>query len=240
MKKFIMVTPLQPIERVKKDKANRVVTDPETGKPVMEPYDSLSMDVYEPVGNPMLKYDKLNGKTRFPIIPVINAYARKNEEIEIIAVNTHTKASEAHFRQLKEEVSALSGEIGFVCKRVIDVPVDYAGDVRTMVDIFRKLLDYLEDDDILYACFTYGVKPMPIAELMAIMYAYRVKHNVSIECLVYGEKDHNVDPPVLKIFDITALAHLDELVRLLAENKVEEPLEVIDALIELSEEDDNE
>lgn len=89
MKKFIMVTPLQPIERVKKDKANRVVTDPETGKPVMEPYDSLSMDVYEPVGNPMLKYDKLNGKTRFPIIPVINAYVRKNEEIEIIAVNTH-------------------------------------------------------------------------------------------------------------------------------------------------------
>ena len=142
--------------------------------------------------------------------------------------------------QNRKEVFALAKEKGFICNGVTDVPVDYAGDVGTMIDIFRKLLDHLEDEDILYACFTYGVKPMPIAELMAIMYAYRVKRNVSIECIVYGEKDHSADPPVQKIFDITALAHLDELVRLLAENRVERPLGVIDAIIELSKGDDNE
>lgn len=248
MKKFIMVTPLQPCgTKVEFNYSGTLKQDnldcyncAKDIKPRITQYDMLSKDVYIPVGNPKLLYDKFDGKTRFPIIPVINAYADAGEEIQVIAVNTHTPSSETHFAQLEEEVKALAEVNGFVCNGVTDVRVDYAGDVRTMVDIFRKLLDYLEDDDILYACFTYGVKPMPIAELMAILYAYRVKRNVSIECLVYGEKDHSVDPPVLKIFDITALAHLDELVRLLAENKVEKPLEVIDTLIELSKEDDNE
>ena len=240
MKKFIMVTPLQPIERAKRDGNGKTIIDSVSGNPIMEPHDSLEIGTYEPVGNPKLLYDKFDGKTRFPIIPVINAYAGNGEEIQVIAVNTHTTASEVHFAQLEEELKTLAEMNGFICDSVIDVRVDYAGDVRTMVDIFRKLLDYLEDDDILYACLTYGNKPMPIAELMAIMYAYRVKRNVSIECLVYGEKDHSANPAKLKIFDITALAHLDELVRLLAENKVEKPLEVIDALIELSKEGDNE
>lgn len=248
MKKFIMVTPLQPCGE--KDGFDckgkcKLCNDncqhyPVDYKPSRVQYDMLSKDVYTPVGNPKLLYDKFGGKTRFPIIPVINAYANAGEEIRVIAVNTHTQASEIHFRQLEDEVFALAKEKGFICNGVTDVPVDYAGDVGTMIDIFRKLLDHLEDEDILYACFTYGVKPMPIAELMAIMYAYRVKRNVSIECIVYGEKDHSADPPVQKIFDITALAHLDELVRLLAENRVERPLGVIDAIIELSKGDDNE
>lgn len=248
MKKFIMVTPLQPCGEKEdfdcKGRCKLCGADcqhyPIGYKPKRVKYDMLGKDVYTPVGNPRLLYDKFDGKTRFPIIPVINAYANAGEEIRVIAVNTHTPSSEIHFMQLEEEVKALADVNGFICDGVTDVQVDYAGDVGTMVDIFRKLLDYLEDDDILYACFTYGVKPMPIAELMAIMYAYRVKRNVSIECLVYGEKDHSVTPPALKIFDITALAHLDELVRLLAENKVEKPLEVIDTLIEISKEDGNE
>lgn len=204
----------------------------------------LSKTVYTPVGNPKLLYDKFGGKTRFPIIPVINAYANAGEEIRVIAVNTHTQASEIHFRQLEDEVSALAEANGFICNGVTNVPVDYAGDVRTMVDIFRKLLDHLEDNDILYACFTYGAKPMLIAELMALQYAYRVKKNVSIGCLVYGEMDHSVEPQQLRIFDITALIHLDETIRLLSEQGVENPLPIIDSIISIadnaSEEEDDE
>lgn len=204
----------------------------------------LSKTVYTPVGNPKLLYDKFGGKTRVPIIPVINAYANAGEEIRVIAVNTHTQASEIHFRQLEDEASALAEANGFICNGVTNVPVDYAGDVRTMVDIFRKLLDHLEDNDILYACFTYGVKPMPIDELMALQYAYRVKKNVSIGCLVYGEMDHSVEPQQLRIFDITALIHLDETIRLLSEQGVENPLPIIDSIISIadnaSEEEDDE
>lgn len=173
MKKFIMVTPLQPVERAKRDVSGRIIIGNESGKPIMEPFDNLKKGRYEPIGNPRLLYDKADGMTRFPIIPVINAYAQKRETIEVIAINTHTPASEVHFSQLEEETAALARETGFNCN-VTDVPVNYVGDVNTMVQVFRKLLDYLKDGDTLYACFTYGVKPMPIAELMALQYAYRV------------------------------------------------------------------
>ena len=230
MKKFIMVTPLQPVERAKRDENGRIVIDNVSGKPIMEPFDMLKKGKYEPVGNSRLAYDMFDGMTRFPIIPVINAYAHEGESIEVIAINTHTPASEVHFAQLEEEAAALSREKGFTCK-VTDVQVDYAGDVNTMVQVFRKLLDYLNDGDILYACFTYGVKPMPIAELMALQYVYRIKKNVSIGCLVYGEMDHSVEPQKLRIFDITALIHLDETIRLLSERGVEDPLPIIDSII---------
>lgn len=231
MKKFIMVVPLQLVERAKKDVVSgRIVIDNVSGKPVMEPVDMPKKGKYQPVGNPRLAYDKFDGMTRFPIIPVINAYAQNGDTIEVIAINTHTPSSEVHFAQLEEETAALAREKNFDCK-VTDVPVNYAGDVSTVVQVFRKLLDYLNDGDILYACFTYGVKPMPIAELMALQYAYRVKKNVSIGCLVYGEMDHSAEPQQLRIFDITALIHLDETIRLLSERGVEDPLPIIDSII---------
>ncbi len=242
MKKFIMVTPLQPCGEKDgfdcRGKCNLCGIDchhyPTDYMPNRVKYDMLSKAVYTPVGNSKLLYDKFDRKTRFPIIPVINAYANAGEEIRVIAVNTHTPASEIHFLQLEEEVSALAAVKGFICNGVTDVPVDYAGDVGTMVDIFRKLLDHIEDDDILYACFTYGVKPMPIAELMALQYAYRIKKNVSIGCLVYGEMDHSIEPQQLRIFDITALIHLDEIIRLLSEQGVKNPLPIIDSIISVA------
>lgn len=231
MKKFIMVTPLQPITRIKKDASGNMMIDPETDQPVEEPFDQLSLEHYTPIGNAKLEYDKNEGKTRFPIIPVINAYAEPGEEIQIFAVNTHTIASEVHFKQLEDEVAALAKGNGFICNGIMDVPVDYAGNVDTMVQMFRRLLDCFDDGDIIYACFTYGVKPMPIAELMAIQYAYRVKKNVSIGCLVYGDKDHSVTPAAFRIFDITRLMHLDENIRQLSEKGFSDPSPFIDGLI---------
>lgn len=43
--------------------------------------------------------------------------------------------------------------------------------------------------------------------------------------------DHSVEPQQLRIFDITALIHLDETIRLLFERGVENPLPIVDSLI---------
>ena len=111
--------------------------------------------------------------------------------------------------------------------------VKFAGDVATQIDVFHKLLAYMEDDDILYGCLTYGMKPIPIAELMAIQYAYRILENVSIGCLVYGEVDYSATPAHMRIFDITVLVQLDEIVRVLADRKVSDPKGIIDSIIQL-------
>lgn len=213
MKKFFMVTPLQPV-----------------GIKDGKPFDYLHCNKYEAVGNTKLQYNK---PTRFPIIPVINGYAEKGEEIRVITVTPDTPSSQIHLKQLEEEVSALQKEKGFICHQVESVALSYAGDVSTQIEMFHKLLSYMDDDDVLYGCLTYGVKPMPIAELMAIQYGYRVLNNTTIGCLVYGELDHSLEPAPMRIFDITALVQLDEIVRVLADRKISNPKKIIDSILEM-------
>lgn len=224
MKKFLMVTPLQPVGIDEKGRS----------------FDLLRLCDYTPVGNQKLAYHK---QTRFPLMHLINGYAEKNEEIRVIAITPKYEYCQTHLQQLRDELAELQAEKGFLCRGVEAVEVDFAGDVATQIEVFHKLLSYVEDDDILYGCLTYGMKPMPIAELMAIQYAYRVLNNVSIGCLVYGEVDYS-QPPIGKneygkdvyptrIFDITALIQLDEIVRVLADRKVANPKGIIERILSL-------
>lgn len=214
MKKFIMITPLQP-----------VIRDKQSGEIVK---DNLHSSVYQVTGNRKLDYKYA---TRFPLIPVINGYAQEGEEIRVIAVTPDTESAWFHVEQLREELSAMQERKGFLCRGVESVQVTYAGDVDTQIEIFHKLLPYIEDDDILFGCLTYGNKPMPIAELMAIQFGYRTLRNVSIGCLVYGELDHSKEDSPMTLFDITALIQLEEIVRVLAERRVKDTRAIIDRLI---------
>ena len=214
MKKFIMITPLQPVE-----------LDKETGEITK---DLLRVSVYKAVDNALLAYDQPTG---FPIIPVINAYAKAGEEIRLIAVTPDTDSAMIHVGQLQKELDALQERKGFICSGVEVIKVTYAGDVETQIEIFEKLMDYFEDGDKLYGCMTYGNKPMPIAEMMAIQYAYRVLRNVTIECLVYGELDHSKPDHPMSLFDITSLIRLDEIVRVMADQKISEPQKFLHTLL---------
>lgn len=214
MKKFFMITPLQP-----------VTWDEETGAVTR---DLLRSSIYEAVGNRRLVFGHA---TRFPLIPVINGYAEAGEEIRVFAITPDTESARYHVSQLREELAALQAYKGFLCRGVETIDVTYAGDVDTQIEIFHKILPFIEDGDILYGCMTYGNKPMPIAEMMAIQYGYRVLQNVSIGCLVYGELDHSRKEAPMTIFDITALIQLDEIVRMLADRKVKDPKAVIDRLV---------
>ena len=212
MKKFIMITPLQPVTPTR---------------------DFLQCSRYEAVGNERLRFDK---STRFPLMAVINAYAEPNEEIRVLTVTPDTDSARIHEQQLRDELASLQEEKGFICRGVEAIPIAYAGDVDTQLELFRKLLPVFEEGDTLYACLTYGTKPMPIAELMAIEYAYRVVEDVAIGCLVYGELDHSAgEPAPMRIFDITSLIRLDEIVRMLAEHRVSEPINIINRILDFGE-----
>ena len=212
MKKFIMITPLQPVTPTR---------------------DFLQCSRYEAVGNERLRFDK---STRFPLMAVINAYAEPNEEIRVLTVTPDTDSARIHEQQLRDELASLQEEKGFICRGVEAIPITYAGDVDTQLELFRKLLPYFEEGDTLYACLTYGNKPMPIAELMAIEYAYRVVEDVAIGCLVYGELDHSAgEPAPMRIFDITSLIRLDEIVRMLAEHRVSDPINIINRILDFGE-----
>lgn len=201
MKKFFMATPQQP-------------------------EGNLHSQVYEPTGNSLLAY----GETRFPIVPVLNGYLEEGDAAELITVTYDSEDCRRNLEILRNEVSEVCAAKGATCIiESIDAPFDDS--VGAVIHVFQELINRTDDDDELFACITFGSKPMPLALIMALQYAYRIKNNAYIECVVYGQLDHGAVPPVAKIYDITALVQLDEIVRLLASRGVENPEAAISAII---------
>ena len=195
---------------------------------------------YVPVGNSLLD---LEGETSFPILTAVNGFAQSGEEIRIIAVATvdadkdATKANRELFKKDAEELCRRKGVL-LPPDGVEFVLIPNDPSVNGQVDVFSRLIRLVEDDDELFACMTYGTKPLSMALTMAIHYAYRIKKNASISCLLYGEINRSVTPHTARVYDMTALPQLDELVHTLAESKVDQPELLLDSLFHLSRDDD--
>lgn len=199
-----------------------------------QPPGSLQLSEYEAVGNSKLKY----GATRFPVIPLINAYAQKDEEIHVIVVMSDYEHSRVNYEYFKEEFAKLQEAKGFRCPELDLITIPYLETLETHLTTFRELFKRLEDNDDLYACITYGNKPVPLVEVMALKYAHGIRRNVSISCIVYGLKDYSVTPHHMRIFDVTALVQLDEIVHEIIHmnnnRQIAEPDQLITELLEMS------
>lgn len=200
MKKFIMTSPYQPKGRLEKG-------------------------IYKAADNQLLAYDI---PTSFPILSAVNGYVESGETIEIITIVSDYDNAKYNYELFKEEVSQLSQNKGFnYTMKAVSIPYDNS--INTELELFGKLIDCMSDDDTLFVCITYGSKPFPLVQIMALNYAYRIRKNVSIGCIVYGAKDHNNGN--MEVYDITSLLYIDEAVRLMAEQKIENPTDMIKNLL---------
>lgn len=180
--------------------------------------------VYKPDNNPELEYTA----TSFPIIPVINAYAESGEKIEIITVVSEYDFAKGNYEITKEEVEKLSEKNNFDYE-LKEIRVPFSDDLDTQLDMFGKLIDLTADNDTLYADITFGSKVMTQVLNMALNYGYRVHKDVALGCIVYGKLDHSSNCGI--IYDQTSLNYMDEIVRVMAENKVANPAEKIKKLL---------
>ena len=197
----------------------------------LQPKGFLKSVHYVAEGNSKLD---MEGETCFPIMTAINGYAEPGEEFRVIAVQTESDAVRHNGQVMREELDSLCNRKGLNCPHGVEmISIETDERVSAHVDTFQKLLDYVDDDDELFVCMTYGTKPLSTALMMAMQYAYRIKDNASISCIVYGLMDRNVAPNVHKVYDMTALIQLDEIVRILAERGVTNPKEVIHGILEL-------
>lgn len=194
----------------------------------------LSAYKYEAKGNEKLQLDH---ETRFPIRTALEGYTQPGEKIAVIAVVTQDLETVSdNLKLFRQEVDEVCREknLSFSEVQVITAPTD--DEVATHVETFQKLIDYAEDGDELFCCMTYGTKPLAMALMMAIQYAYRVKRNTSISCIVYGQvlRPKKADDTWTgRVYDMTALVQLDEIVRILADRGVENPKSIIDSILAL-------
>lgn len=199
--------------------------------------------IYEPRGNERLR---MEGATSFPIIPAISAYAVPGEEFRVIAVVQNNEDARRNLGILEKELETLCTSKGLVfpAKGVECIPGPNSQIVAENIETFQNLIDFTEDGDELFACITYGTKPMSMALLTVLRYAYRIKSNVSVSCIVYGEIDRSggKDPKAWRayLYDETALIQLDEVTRMLANHKVRNPEAVIARMLRLGTENGDE
>lgn len=192
-----------------------------------QPEGKLSAQKYLAVDNQQLAYDK---ETRFPIVPMLHGYSESGETVQVIAVCEDYDNSRRNLVYLKEELDELKAETNVNIQLVVvDVPFD--DDFESQLKTFQKLIDQIEDNDLLFACITYGSKPIPIVETMVLRYARLAKKNVAVRCVAYGQMDHITG--AAKIFDVTALAQLDDILRLLAQSGVSDIQKSVNRILSL-------
>ena len=193
----------------------------------------LGSYLYRAVGNSRLQMEE---KTSFPILTAVSGYLRPGEDARVIALAADTEDGRRNLEQLRIQLADLCRRRGLVEPEVTEVALAGGDEVSAHVETFQRLIDQVEDDDELFACLTYGTKPLSQAVMMAVQYAYRVKKNASISCIVYGSVDRSRsgDPAAwtAAVYDETALVQLDEIVRLLAARGVENPRESIRRILD--------
>lgn len=203
-------------------------------------FDEPSPVHYRAVGNSKLQMEET---VCYPILPVINGYAEPGEDFRLIAVKPDSslvkdgsqKITDRNLDILKDQFKDLCDRRGLVCSRGVEVlPVISDQSVATHASTFRKLIDYVDNGDELFCCMTFGTKPLSQALMLAVQYAYRVKNNATISCIVYGDLDHSKRPPTDgSIYDVTALTQMDEIVHMLAECGVSDPKSALDRILSL-------
>ncbi len=181
---------------------------------------------YEAADNALLE---MEGEISFPILTAINGYAETGEEIRVIAVMTDLEPVRKNGQKFREAVVELCSKKGVSLPNGVEfILVPNEEQVTAHTDVFQKLIDLMEDNDDLYTCITYGTKPQSMVMQMAVQYAYRVKTNVSIGCIVYGKVTRlSAETAHAEIFDMTLLIRLDEMVRMLADKGIRNPRAII-------------
>ena len=176
-----------------------------------QPEESLTAQTYQAVDNERLAF----GQTRFPVIPMIHGYSEPNETVRVIAVQEDYDNSRRNLEYLRLELESLRQDFGIQAELTV-VVIPYDDGFETQLDTFQKLINLLEDHDMLFACITFGGKPIPIVETMALRYAKTALKDTVIRCVAYGQLDHSSG--TAKIYDVTPLLQMDEILRILAKS----------------------
>ncbi len=165
--------------------------------------------------------------TSFPIRQIMHNTLRAGDIAKVIAIvleNDDTMASLEVFRkEMQQEGVALTAE-NF---SVITIPENQK--TETLLRLCQSLIDALPEVSRVYACITYGTKPIPLVTINALICAEKMKRELEIGGIYYGElprvggKARNTDAAgnaLGKLYDITALYRISGIISQISEPTV--------------------
>ena len=176
-------------------------------------------------------------KSRFPIISLIANNVKEGEVIKLVINSIDNPVVVKNKKLFFEEVDALAAEINFKYD-VSEIEKVDNEKTETHLKLFSDLLDEFEENDEIFACITYGTKPLSVVVNMALNYAYKSFENVYINTIIYGLITDRDLPQKGEIYDVTSLFYMDSIVNELAGLKIKNPKLTIREMLNLNEKED--
>ena len=187
--------------------------------------------IYRPVGNAKLVYEKAHS---LPILNAVNNFTEKGEEIEVIFIIGENENIKKNLGSVESFLDELVLERELKCRKKYIYYRD-SDDITVMLELYGNLIRCCDDDDEIYSCITYGTKPVPIVQMMAMRYAFHVKKNVYIGMIVYGKahgnKQNEDSEKIFDIYDMTSLFYIDDLSEKFSRMAVKDPEKILESLI---------
>lgn len=170
--------------------------------------------------------------TAFPILQQISDTTVAGEEIQLVTIVVGGTQNNQNYIAFSKELDALAKKQGI---RYTHTTIDKEDteEVNSIITLFCNIIAQVSDGDRLYACVTYGTKPIATVTTMALHYAYRIKEDVLVEAVKYGLKDWDAtEEPACVLYDTTALFYIDCLIDRIAAMKLEDPEKALKTLIQ--------
>ncbi len=194
--------------------------------------------IYNASDNERLYY---NEECSFPILCAINGYVEPGEKIGIVTVNIdnnkHENVTADNYALFLRQLDKLAQSKGFSYEIIRNVkkPEDDLRD--TLVKTFSELIKCVDDGDRLFACVTYGTKPISTLTVMALHYAYKIKNDIDVCAVVYGGQrfSSETNNTVAEIYDVTSLFYIDESIESLARLNIDNPEKTLNSLMGIGE-----
>ena len=197
----------------------------------MQHADNLLYEKYEAMDNEKLQMD---GKTHFPVIPMINGYVENGEKFSVIAVYEEGNADcKNNTEVMKNEIKSIAEKKGAEFE-LVAVEISKEENIEEYMKNLTRIVDNIDDGDVVYACITYGTKPTPIVEFTALNLVSKLKNNVMIDCIVYGKinRDKNMAMSAC-IYDVTALFYLNSIVDSIDRINMSDPIDAIKKILDI-------
>ena len=150
---------------------------------------------------------------RFPIVPVIAGSADPEDDVKVLAIQQKNHEKNANREYLQSELESLH----LKNISVNDIEMPEAQDKDVLLELFRRIILAAEDDACYYACMTFGTKTYPVVLFSALSYINKIKKNVTIKGIYYGEiRRERGQYKDAGLYDVSSLFALNELVDKLA------------------------
>ena len=169
--------------------------------------------------------------TAFPILQQIRDTATEGEQIRVISIVVGGKENNQNYDAFCQELAQLAKDMHITYTHTT-VDKENNEQIDSIIALFSAIIAQVDHGDRLYACVTYGTKPMATVTTMALHYAYRIKEDVVVEAVKYGQMNWGVETePMCTLYDTTALFYIDCLIDRIAAMKLADPEGALKALL---------